>query len=259
MLQHGAYTLLLDACYDRERFPTIEEAIDWCWASSEDEKNAVKFVLERFFDLSEDGIYIQNRIQDEIDKFRENSKINQRIAIDREKKKREKRTKRAKKITDREPVVHEPTTLEHEPPPNQEPLTINQEPLTNIEEPKGSMSGKPDKMQNRIVRVFENWKVVMNKNGSTILTDKRKKAIGGRLKEGYSEEFIAQAVNGCSLTPHNMGRNENNMIYNDIELICRNGENLERFAGKIDNAPVNDMSATTQRNISTIQNWRPPQ
>jgi len=32
MLEHGAYTLLMDACYDRERFPTMDEAIDWCWA-----------------------------------------------------------------------------------------------------------------------------------------------------------------------------------------------------------------------------------
>ena len=27
MLQHGSYTLLIDACYDREQFPTLEEAI----------------------------------------------------------------------------------------------------------------------------------------------------------------------------------------------------------------------------------------
>jgi uncharacterized protein YdaU (DUF1376 family) len=27
MLQHGAYTLLIDSCYDREKFPTLEQAI----------------------------------------------------------------------------------------------------------------------------------------------------------------------------------------------------------------------------------------
>lgn len=51
MLQHGAYTLLMDACYDRERFPTLEDAIDWCWASSDEEIAAVKFVLGKFFVL----------------------------------------------------------------------------------------------------------------------------------------------------------------------------------------------------------------
>jgi len=49
MLEHGAYTLLLDACYDREEFPTMEEALDWCWARSDDEEAAVRFVLNKFF------------------------------------------------------------------------------------------------------------------------------------------------------------------------------------------------------------------
>jgi uncharacterized protein YdaU (DUF1376 family) len=65
MLQHGAYTLLIDACYDREQFPTMEEAIDWTWASSSAEIEAVQFVLAKFFTLI-DGRYVQNRIQEEI-------------------------------------------------------------------------------------------------------------------------------------------------------------------------------------------------
>lgn len=65
MLEHGAYTLLLDACYDRERFPTRAEAIDWCWARSVDEVSAVEFVLSKFFTLDGEQ-YIQARIQEEI-------------------------------------------------------------------------------------------------------------------------------------------------------------------------------------------------
>lgn len=126
MLQHGAYTLLLDACYDREKFPTLEQAIDWCWASSEEELKAVEFVLKKFFTL-ENGVYIQTRIEEDLAKYHENSKINSRIAIDREAKKR---TKRAKNNTKREPTVHEPSTVEHEPAPNHKPLTTNQEPVT---------------------------------------------------------------------------------------------------------------------------------
>lgn len=73
MLEHGAYTLLIHACYDRERFPTLEDAIDWCWARTKEEKDAVEFVLSKFFDLV-DGVYIQNRIQEEIDKYHESKK-----------------------------------------------------------------------------------------------------------------------------------------------------------------------------------------
>ena len=115
MLQHGAYTLLIDSCYDREKFPTLEEAIEWTWASTEAEVEAVKFVLSRFFKLGEDGQYVQERILAELLDYHAKADKNKQIALDRE-------TKRREKSTNRAPVVNEA-------PPNQEPLTINQEPV----------------------------------------------------------------------------------------------------------------------------------
>lgn len=123
MLQHGAYTLLLDACYDREQFPTRDEAIDWLWASSTAEIEAVDFVLSKFFHLV-DGRFVQNRIQEELTEYHEKSLNNKRIAQEREAKRREKSTKRAPDV--------------NEAPPNQEPLTINQEPLTTHTEAHAS-------------------------------------------------------------------------------------------------------------------------
>ena len=117
MLEHGSYTLLLDACYDRERFPSMAEAIDWCWARSPEEIAAVTFVLSKFFDLV-DGRYVQARIQDEINAYHSMALKNKEIAAKRE---ADKRTKRAVGSTKRAPVVNEPA-------PNQEPLTTNQEP-----------------------------------------------------------------------------------------------------------------------------------
>jgi uncharacterized protein YdaU (DUF1376 family) len=114
MLQHGAYTLLIDSCYDREVFPTLEQAIEWTWASTEAEVDAVKFVLGRFFTLDKEGQYVQDRILEELLNYHKNADINKRIAEEREAKRREKSTKR-------EQVVDEA-------PPNQEPITINQEP-----------------------------------------------------------------------------------------------------------------------------------
>jgi uncharacterized protein YdaU (DUF1376 family) len=122
MLQHGAYTLLIDSCYDRETFPTLEQAIEWTWASSEAEIDAVKFVLSRFFALDKDGCYVQDRILQELLQYHANADINKRIAIERE-------AKRKNKSTNREQGVDEPT-------PNHKPLTINQEPITNNHKPK---------------------------------------------------------------------------------------------------------------------------
>lgn len=117
MLQHGAYTLLIDSCYDREKFPTLEQAIEWTWASTEAEIEAVKFVLSRFFTLGEDCEYVQDRILDEILDYHSKAEKNKEIALEREAKRRDKRTNRAQSV--------------HESPPNQEPRTNNHKPVTN--------------------------------------------------------------------------------------------------------------------------------
>ena len=117
MLQHGAYTLLIDSCYDREIFPTLEQALDWTWAATEAEVEAVKFVLSRFFTLDKDGSYVQDRILCELLEYHAKADINKRIAIERETKRREKSTNRVQDV--------------NEPPPNHKPLTINHKPLTN--------------------------------------------------------------------------------------------------------------------------------
>ncbi|WP_180082522.1 YdaU family protein [Acinetobacter sp. YH12123] len=123
MLEHGAYTLLMDAIYDREVFPTLEDALDWTWARDEAEIAAVKFVLTKFFELQNDGRYVQKRICDELMDYKTKAETNARIAKQREEKRKSKN----------EPsrTVHEPCEEKHEPSPNHKPLTINQEPLTN--------------------------------------------------------------------------------------------------------------------------------
>lgn len=117
MLEHGAYTLLIDACYDRERFPTEDDAIDWCWARSDEEVTAVRFVLSKFFTL-DGGVYVQQRISEEVGAYKEMAIKNKEIAENREKAKKEGKNGIS---TKRAPAVNEP-------PPNQEPLTKNQEP-----------------------------------------------------------------------------------------------------------------------------------
>lgn len=125
MLEHGAYTLIMDACYDREKFPTKEQAVDWCLARTPEEVDAVEFVLSKFFSKSDDGLYIQNHIMEDLEKYQENASKNKQIAIDREKKKRELREKgKHEPSTNRAPTVHESA-------PNHKPITINHKPVTS--------------------------------------------------------------------------------------------------------------------------------
>ena len=120
MLQHGAYTLLIDSCYDRETFPTVEQAIEWTWASTEAEVEAVKFVLNRFFTLSSDGEYVQDRILQELLEYHAKADKNKQIAIERE-------TKRKLNKTDGSQDVHETS-------PNHKPITNNH---IKIQAPEG--------------------------------------------------------------------------------------------------------------------------
>lgn len=145
MLQHGSYTLLIDACYDREQFPTHDEAIEWTWASSSTEIEAVEFVLRKFFTL-EGGVYVQKRIQEEIAEYHEKATTNSRIATERETKRREKSTNRAR-------TVHDASPQEHEPPPNHEPLTTNHKPVT----PKGERAKAPPRPDDVAEQVWQDW------------------------------------------------------------------------------------------------------
>jgi len=62
------------------------------------------------------------------------------------------------------------------------------------------------------------------------LDAKRRKAIKARLKEGYEIERIKAAIRGIANSPHHMGQNDRQMVYDDIELICRSGTNVDKFA-----------------------------
>jgi len=80
--------------------------------------------------------------------------------------------------------------------------------------------------------IFDYWREKLD-HPQSVLESKRSKAIRGRLKEGYSVDRIKQAIDGIKLSPHNMGVNDRNTVFDDIELICRSGSNVDRFANML--------------------------
>ena len=117
MLQHGAYTLIMDCCYDREQFPTREQAIEWTWAVSDEEIAAVEFVLSRFFTL-EGEHYVQKRIAEELGAYHDRAAIN--------KKNRAKGSR----------TGDESSTNGDKRSPNHKPLTNNHKQITKFIRPK---------------------------------------------------------------------------------------------------------------------------
>lgn len=177
MLEHGAYTLLIDACYDRERFPNESEAIEWAWARSEAEIDAVRFVLSRFFVLV-DGLYVQDRIRDEVEQYQRNAETNARIATEREAKRRNGKR-----------VVHGPCSTVNEPPPNQEPLTINQEPGTKERKPRAPRS-QPSGCLSVDDLIAEGVEAQVAKDWMQVRTDKRQKTLTQTAWDSVKAESI---------------------------------------------------------------------
>ncbi len=105
---------------------------------------------------------------------------------------------------------------------------------------------------NNTLVIFNYWKEVMKKSNSSILNAKRTKAIEGRFKEGYTVDQIKMAIVGCSMTPHNMGQNDNGNKYDDIELICRDGVQVERFANNAQQLAPRKFSAQAEKTINNI-------
>ena len=70
MLEHGAYTLLLDRYYTTEQGIPADQAHRICRARTRDERAAVDAVLQEFFTLT-DGVHHQKRVDAEIVRYRE--------------------------------------------------------------------------------------------------------------------------------------------------------------------------------------------
>lgn len=76
--------------------------------------------------------------------------------------------------------------------------------------------------------VFEFWKKIMGKTDRTDFDSPRQTAVQRGLKTLTLDEALA-AVQGCALTPHNMGLNDRETKYNDLTLIFRDASHWERF------------------------------
>ncbi|QBR84713.1 hypothetical protein E3983_10260 [Legionella israelensis] len=92
-----------------------------------------------------------------------------------------------------------------------------------------------DAISTDIQEIFQYWQEIMN-HPKAKLDKKRKKIIKDALELGYSIGELKQAIDGCSKTPHNMGKNDRHQIYDDIGLILRDSDHIERF---INNSNIN--------------------
>lgn len=87
------------------------------------------------------------------------------------------------------------------------------------------------KKQGPAEQVFEHWQRVMA-HPTAKFTKERRAKVKARLSEGYTVEQLKAAVDGCRASPHHRGQNDAGAVYDDLELICRNGGKVESFVAK---------------------------
>jgi hypothetical protein len=103
--------------------------------------------------------------------------------------------------------------------------------------PQGESAGEPgDSMAAR--RLFTYWQERCGHDTAKLTRDRRRK-LEARLREGYSEQQIRQAIDGAALRPF---VNDAGKRFDDLELICRNGSKLEDF-----------MERGVSRSVSSLQ------
>ncbi len=81
--------------------------------------------------------------------------------------------------------------------------------------------------EDKIREVFDFWVLTFKKRVSA-LDHKRYIAIGNAIHL-FGIENCKDAIRGCTYSDFHMGRNAAKKVYNEIELILRDAEHVERF------------------------------
>lgn len=103
-------------------------------------------------------------------------------------------------------------------------------------------------------QLFEFWKTELN-HPRAKLDQKRKQKIHARLKDGYSLDDIKTAILGCRASPYHQGENDRGALYDDIELICRDGKHVDQFIKLAQNPNAKLMSAKGRQAMQNGQAW----
>lgn len=79
-----------------------------------------------------------------------------------------------------------------------------------------------------VEQVFEAWKRSAGKTNATKLDAKRRRCIQQALKQ-YPLADVLDAVDGWRFSPHHAGQNERQQVYNDLTLLLRDADRIEKF------------------------------
>lgn len=117
----------------------------------------------------------------------------------------------------------------------EEEVIENQYPHTPAADSGGQAAGRRAKRgpsgeitAEQVQHVFDTWVAAAGKNGRTRLDDRRRRKIVAALA-AYPIEDVLAAVVGWRRSPFHMGRNAGRKVHNELTLVLRDAEHIERF------------------------------
>lgn len=121
----------------------------------------------------------------------------------------------------------------------------------------GSNPGEIEIPSGAVDRVFVHWQSVHDYKTAK-LDPKRRKLIREALKL-YGEDDLCRSLSGYKNSPHHMGQNDRNTVYNSIELLLKDAKRIDAGLRFFDSPPRTDLSAQTRRIIDQTADWVPPE
>lgn len=129
-------------------------------------------------------------------------------------------------------------------------------PAESAKEPDAGHERQKPPLTKMAEEVFNHWREVMGHPQAKFSAgDDRSKKVIQQLKAGYSVDDLKLAVDGCAKTPHNMGDNDRGQRYDGLNVICKNGDNVDRFIRTARNPDLTRMSSAARKTLSAAQRW----
>lgn len=107
-----------------------------------------------------------------------------------------------------------------------------------------------------ISEIFAYWASVMNKP-KVVLDEKRRNLIRNRLREGWTPEQLHIAIAGNAGDEWSQGANDRGKPFNELSLILRDAEHIERFIelAKCPRRPRSKATKRTEHNIDAAREF----
>lgn len=120
-----------------------------------------------------------------------------------------------------------------------------------------SSSLKRDRERDRsadIIQIFNYWQQILN-HPRAKMDSKRKRKIIDRLNDGYTVTDLLQAIDGCARSAYHQGDNQSGAVYDDIELICRDGKHVDQFLKLSQQPDMRQLSSAGRRTAAAAMEW----